>query len=50
MPYWLLAQADTHRAAAKVAEETFKAMFNQTKQPEAICFARDEILNVFFLA
>lgn len=46
MPYWILAQADTYQQASKIAESSFKTMFNETKQPEVVYFAREEILNV----
>lgn len=45
MPYWLMAQCDSYFAAAKIAENSFKSMFNENKQPEVIYFCRDEILN-----
>lgn len=47
MPYWLMAQCDSHSAAAKIADNSFKTMFNEAKQPEVIYFCRDEILNTF---
>jgi hypothetical protein len=46
MPYWILAQADTHVPAARLATKAFKSTFNETKQPEVVYFARDEILTV----
>lgn len=46
MPYWLLAQSDTFGSASKIAESSFKAVFNETKRPEVVYFARDEIVNV----
>ena len=46
MPYWLLAQSDTHLTAARIAENAFKATFNEAKQPEVVQFAREEILTV----
>jgi hypothetical protein len=48
IPYWLLAQADTASLANRIAESSFKAVFNQTKQPEVVYFAREEILNVLY--
>jgi hypothetical protein len=48
MPYWLLAQADSFIPAGRVAENSFKTMFNETKQPEVVLFAKDDILNVLY--
>ena len=46
MPYWLLAQADSFIPAGRIAESSFKTMFNEAKQPEVVLFAKNEILNV----
>ena len=46
MPYWILAQSDTHASASRIAENSFKATFSEAKQPEVVYFAKDEILNV----
>ena len=46
MPYWILAQADSFLPAARIAESSFKAIFNETRQPEVIYFAKEEIINV----
>jgi len=48
IPYWLLAQADTASLAYRIAESSFKTIFNQTKQPEVVYFAREEILNILY--
>lgn len=47
MPYWILAQADSYATAARIAENSFKSTFNETKQPEVVNFTKDEILNVY---
>jgi hypothetical protein len=46
MPYWILAQSDTHLNASRIAENLFKSIFNEQKQPEAVYMSKDEILNV----
>lgn len=46
MPYWILAQSDTFIPSSRIAINSFKGTFNETKQPEVVFFARDEILNV----
>ncbi|RNA12496.1 E3 ubiquitin- ligase listerin [Brachionus plicatilis] len=45
MPFWLIAQCDSHLTAARIAESSFKSMFNEQKQPEVIYFCRDEIMS-----
>ncbi|KAJ3589459.1 hypothetical protein NHX12_010304 [Muraenolepis orangiensis] len=46
MGYWLMAQCDTYVPAASAACLAFTAAFPPSKQPEALSFCRDEILNV----
>jgi hypothetical protein len=46
MPYWILAQSDTYSTASRIAENSFKTTFNETKQPEVVYFAKEEIINV----
>ena len=48
MPYWLIAQSDSHSPTSRLAEQSFKTTFNETKRPEVVFFARDEILNVLY--
>ena len=47
VPYCLLSQSDTYAPAARVAENCFKIMFNEAKQPEVVNFAREEIIDTF---
>ncbi|KAM9320364.1 E3 ubiquitin-protein ligase listerin [Gastrophryne carolinensis] len=46
MGYWLIAQCDTYSPAASAARSAFQAAFPHHKQPEALAFCKDEILNV----
>ena len=46
MGHWLLAQCDTYPPAASAACQAFHAAFPPSKQPEALSFCRDEVLNV----
>ncbi|XP_076876676.1 E3 ubiquitin-protein ligase listerin [Brachyhypopomus gauderio] len=46
MAHWLLAQCDTHSPAASAAHAAFQAAFPPSKQPEALSFCKDEVLNV----
>lgn len=46
MPYWILAQSDSHSNASKIAKSSFTSTFNEAKQLEVINFTKDEILNV----
>lgn len=46
MGHWILAQCDTYTPAASAACRAFHAAFPPGKQPEALSFCRDEILNV----
>lgn len=50
MGYWLIAQCDTYVPAASAASLAFTAAFPPGKQPEALSFCRDEILNVSDIA
>ncbi|XP_054611847.1 E3 ubiquitin-protein ligase listerin [Dunckerocampus dactyliophorus] len=46
MGHWILSQCDTYTPAASAARRAFQAAFSTAKQPEALSFCRDEILNV----
>nr|XP_020651892.1 E3 ubiquitin-protein ligase listerin-like isoform X1 [Pogona vitticeps] len=46
MGYWLIAQCDTYSPAASAAKVAFEKAFPPSKQPEALIFCKDEILNV----
>ncbi|KAM6314161.1 E3 ubiquitin-protein ligase listerin isoform 2-T2 [Podargus strigoides] len=46
MGYWLIAQCDTYSPAASSAKVAFETAFPSSKQPEALAFCKDEILNV----
>ncbi|XP_034034250.1 E3 ubiquitin-protein ligase listerin [Thalassophryne amazonica] len=46
MGHWMLAQCDTYSPAASAACQAFQAAFSPLKQPEALSFCKDEILNV----
>ncbi|KAJ7418047.1 hypothetical protein WISP_61250 [Willisornis vidua] len=46
MGYWLIAQCDTYSPAASGAKVAFEKAFPSSKQPEALVFCKDEILNV----
>lgn len=44
--HWILSQCDTYTPAASAARRAFQAAFSAAKQPEALSFCKDEILNV----
>ncbi|XP_056103772.1 E3 ubiquitin-protein ligase listerin [Rhinichthys klamathensis goyatoka] len=46
MGHWLISQCDTYSPAASAASAAFQAAFPPNKQPEAISFCKDEVLNV----
>ncbi|KAM9846961.1 E3 ubiquitin-protein ligase listerin [Aulostomus maculatus] len=46
MGHWILSQCDTYSPAASAACQAFQAAFSPAKQPEALSFCKDEILNV----
>ncbi|XP_041864209.1 E3 ubiquitin-protein ligase listerin [Melanotaenia boesemani] len=46
MGHWILSQCDTYTPAASAACQAFQAAFSPTKQPEALSFCKDEIINV----
>ncbi|XP_058884679.1 E3 ubiquitin-protein ligase listerin-like isoform X1 [Acipenser ruthenus] len=46
MGYWLIAQCDTYSPAASAANVAFQAAFPTSKQPEALAFCKEEILNI----
>ncbi|XP_068188141.1 E3 ubiquitin-protein ligase listerin [Antennarius striatus] len=46
MGHWILSQCDTYTPSASAACQAFRAAFSATKQPEAVSFCKDEILNV----
>lgn len=46
MGYWILSQCDTYTPAASAACQAFQAAFSPAKQPEALGFCKEEILNV----
>ncbi|KAM4546387.1 E3 ubiquitin-protein ligase listerin [Fundulus diaphanus] len=46
MGHWILSQCDTYTPAASAACQAFQAAFSPAKQPEALGFCKDEILNV----
>uniref|UniRef100_A0A8D0GZQ3 E3 ubiquitin-protein ligase listerin n=1 Tax=Sphenodon punctatus TaxID=8508 RepID=A0A8D0GZQ3_SPHPU len=46
MGYWLIAQCDTYSPSASAAKVAFDKAFPSSKQPEALAFCKDEILNV----
>ncbi|KAF6723533.1 E3 ubiquitin-protein ligase listerin [Oryzias melastigma] len=46
MGHWILSQCDTYSPAASAACQAFQAAFSPAKQPEALGFCKDEILNV----
>lgn len=46
MGHWILSQCDTYTPAASAACQAFQAAFSPAKQPEAISFCKEEILNV----
>ncbi|XP_053242521.1 E3 ubiquitin-protein ligase listerin isoform X1 [Podarcis raffonei] len=46
MGHWLIAQCDTYSPAASAAKVAFEKAFPPSKQPEALVFCKDEILNV----
>ncbi|KAF7701263.1 E3 ubiquitin-protein ligase listerin [Silurus meridionalis] len=46
MGHWLIAQCDPYSPAASAANVAFQAAFPLNKQPEALGFCKDEVLNV----
>ncbi|XP_056296210.1 E3 ubiquitin-protein ligase listerin [Pseudoliparis swirei] len=46
MGHWILSQCDTYTPAASAACQAFQAAFSPSKQPEALGFCKDDILNV----
>ncbi|XP_015237598.1 PREDICTED: E3 ubiquitin-protein ligase listerin [Cyprinodon variegatus] len=46
MGHWILSQCDTYTPAASAACQAFEAAFSPAKQPEALGFCKEEILNV----
>ncbi|XP_064208679.1 E3 ubiquitin-protein ligase listerin isoform X1 [Anguilla rostrata] len=46
MGYWLIAQCDTYSPAASAANQAFEAAFPISKQPEALGFCKEEVLNI----
>ncbi|KAI7793222.1 putative E3 ubiquitin-protein ligase listerin [Triplophysa rosa] len=46
MGHWLISQCDTYSPAASAASAAFNAAFPLNKQPEAVSFCKDEVLNV----
>ncbi|XP_068600675.1 E3 ubiquitin-protein ligase listerin [Brachionichthys hirsutus] len=46
MGHWILSQCDTSTPAASAACRAFEAAFTTAKQPEALGFCKEEILNV----
>uniref|UniRef100_UPI0037E875A9 E3 ubiquitin-protein ligase listerin n=1 Tax=Semicossyphus pulcher TaxID=241346 RepID=UPI0037E875A9 len=46
MGHWILSQCDPYTPAASAACQAFQAAFSPAKQPEALSFCKDEILNV----
>nr|XP_055064559.1 E3 ubiquitin-protein ligase listerin [Misgurnus anguillicaudatus] len=46
MGHWLISQCDTYSPAASAASVAFNAAFPLNKQPEAVSFCKDEVLNV----
>lgn len=48
MGHWILSQCDPHTPSASAACQAFQAAFSSSKQPEALSFCKDEILNVSY--
>uniref|UniRef100_H3CX74 E3 ubiquitin-protein ligase listerin n=1 Tax=Tetraodon nigroviridis TaxID=99883 RepID=H3CX74_TETNG len=46
MGHWILSQCDPYTPSASAACQAFQAAFSASKQPEALNFCKDEILNV----
>ncbi|XP_034539490.1 E3 ubiquitin-protein ligase listerin [Notolabrus celidotus] len=46
MGHWILSQCDPYTPAASAACQAFHAAFSPAKQPEALSFCKEEILNV----
>lgn len=46
MGHWILSQCDPYTPSASAACQAFQAAFSPSKQPEALNFCKDEILNV----
>ncbi|XP_078416032.1 E3 ubiquitin-protein ligase listerin isoform X2 [Cetorhinus maximus] len=48
MGHWLIAQCDTYNPAASAAKVAFQVAFPLNKQPEAVAFCKEEIMNILF--
>lgn len=46
MGHWILSQCDPYTPSASAACQAFQAAFSPSKQPEALNFCKDDILNV----
>lgn len=46
MGYWLIAQCDTYSPASSAAKVAFETAFPSSKQPEALAFCKEDVLNV----
>jgi len=46
VPYWILAQSDSHIPTCRLAQNSFQNLFSESKRSEVVFFAREEILNV----
>ncbi|XP_074853382.1 E3 ubiquitin-protein ligase listerin isoform X2 [Carettochelys insculpta] len=46
MGYWLVAQCDMYSPAACAAKVAFETAFPSSKQPEALAFCKEEVLNM----
>ncbi|XP_060689478.1 E3 ubiquitin-protein ligase listerin isoform X2 [Hemiscyllium ocellatum] len=46
MGHWLIAQCDTYNPAASAAKVAFQVAFPLNKQPEAVAFCKEEIMNI----
>lgn len=46
MGHWILSQCDPYTPSASAARQAFQAAFSPSKEPEAVNFCKDEILNV----
>ncbi|XP_078088588.1 E3 ubiquitin-protein ligase listerin [Mustelus asterias] len=45
---WLIAQCDTYNPAASAAKVAFQVAFPLNKQPEAVAFCKEEIMNILY--
>ncbi|XP_048459323.1 E3 ubiquitin-protein ligase listerin isoform X2 [Rhincodon typus] len=48
MGHWLVAQCDTYNPAASAAKVAFQVAFPLNKQPEAVAFCKEEIMNIIY--